>query len=165
MKTRLKEQVRIVEDVEYNGVYTKQEALDLAEKLGLNLIEVNSTENYSVCKIYNIEKDNYKKNKQLKKQKALERSRNKLHEIKLSIDISENDLKHKAKKTLDFLKKSKKVLIKVELRKRNDFKRKHMGEDVIEKFKEILLTINNSVKFSSVQLKTRSWNCEVSNKQ
>lgn len=92
------------------GVVGIREALDLAEKAGLDLVEISPNAEPPVCKILDFGKFKYETKKRLhdakKKQKIIV-----LKEMKFKPNISQGDFDVKLRKIKDFLKEGDKVKI------------------------------------------------------
>lgn len=92
------------------GVMPKAEAMQEAEKAGLDLVQMSYANGIAVCKILNYGKykfDAAKKEKELKKnQKVCE-----LKEIQLSMTIDKRDLEIKAKRGYEFLDDGNKLKV------------------------------------------------------
>lgn len=92
------------------GVMPKAEAMQEAEKAGLDLVQMSYANGIAVCKILNYGKykfDAVKKEKELKKnQKVCE-----LKEIQLSMTIDKRDLEIKAKRGYEFLDDGNKLKV------------------------------------------------------
>lgn len=92
------------------GVVGIREALDLAEKAGLDLVEISPNAEPPVCKILDFGKFKYETKKRLhdakKKQKIVV-----LKEMKFKPNISQGDFDVKLRKIKDFLKEGDKVKI------------------------------------------------------
>lgn len=92
------------------GVVGIREALDLAEKAGLDLVEISPNAEPPVCKILDFGKFKYETKKRLhdakKKQKIVV-----LKEMKFKPNISQGDFDVKLRKIKDFLKDGDKVKI------------------------------------------------------
>ena len=88
----------------------KAEAMDIADKEGLDLVMMSARDGVAVCKILDYGKykfDTIKKEKELKKnQKVVE-----LKEIQLSMTIDKRDLEIKAKRGLEFLSDGNKLKV------------------------------------------------------
>lgn len=93
--------------------YSLDEALSLADELGLDLIKLSETDKYAVCSIMEYTKYLYKIKK---KHKNNSKTVNK--EIKFSVNISDNDIETKLKNIRKMLFKGNRVTIKIELRNR-----------------------------------------------
>ena len=111
-------QVRVVDDQgEMRGVMSTQEALALAEEVGLDLVEVSPNAEPPVCKILDYGKYKYEMQKKAsearKKQKTVE-----LKEIKLRPTIDDHDFAFKMKSATAFLKDGDKVKVSMRFRGR-----------------------------------------------
>jgi translation initiation factor IF-3 len=119
-----------------DGIFTIQEALNLAKKLGLDLIEISNSSSPPVCKIMDFPKfrfDQAKKEKE--KQKNQKTSTTK--EIRLSQNIGENDMLTKARQSAEFLKRGDKVKAVLFFKGRG-IAFKDQGQIVLLKFAEML---------------------------
>jgi len=131
-------QVRLVElpEGQTDGVYSLQDALALAKKLELDLIEISGQVVPSVCKITDFSKfkfDQAKKEKEKQKNQKVSTTK----EIRLSQNIGENDMKTKAKQSVDFLKRGDKVKAVLFFKGRG-IAFKVQGEIVLLKFAEMV---------------------------
>ena len=99
------------------GVISRDEALKIAEKQGLDLVLVAPDAKPPVCKIMDYGKFRYQQEKKQKeakkKQKVIE-----IKEIKLSIKIAQNDINYKVKHAVEFLQDGKHVKFRVFLKGR-----------------------------------------------
>jgi len=107
-KIRIPE-IRVVEGLE-PGIYKTKDALDKAQSLGLDLVEVSPNQRPPICKVLDYGKFLYE---QKKKEKELEKrnreNRVKMKELKFTPNTGENDVKHKLKKAIEFLEDGDKV--------------------------------------------------------
>jgi len=99
------------------GKVSREEALQRARAAELDLVEVAPKERPPVCKIMDFGKYKYEMEKQQRKQRARNKGQD-LKEIRLSLNISENDLLIKIRKTKEFLEKKHKVKITLRLKGR-----------------------------------------------
>lgn len=110
--------------------------MDIADKAGLDLVEISPTANPPVCKIMDFGKyrfETLKKQKEAKKnQKIVE-----LKEIWLSMTIDVGDLAVKAKQTSKFLAAGNKVKVSIRLRGRQNA-HSSIGIDVMMRFFELV---------------------------
>ena len=110
--------------------------MDIADKAGLDLVEISPTANPPVCKIMDFGKyrfETLKKQKEAKKnQKIVE-----LKEIWLSMTIDVGDLAVKAKQTSKFLVAGNKVKVSIRLRGRQNA-HSSIGIDVMMRFFELV---------------------------
>lgn len=131
----------IDEDGSQLGVISRSEALELAEKRGLDLVEVSPNADPPVCKIVDWGKYNYQKTKQLQKSKlnakALE-----VKQMRFGLKISDHDLGVKLRKVTGFLEAGHKVKLTVFFRGRENAHKElgfKLAERVIEMFGETIL--------------------------
>ena len=128
-------EVRCVgEDGEVFGVMSRDEALKLADREGLDLVLIAPNANPPVCKIMNYSKFRYQQEKKLKetkkKQKIIE-----VKEIKLSAKIAQNDINYKVKHAKEFLSEGKHVRFRVFLKGR-EMNTPEIGVALLEKIWE-----------------------------
>ncbi|MCX7656857.1 MAG: translation initiation factor IF-3 [Treponemataceae bacterium] len=133
---RINEQIRvrevrlIGEDGEQKGIVPTQEALRMAQELGLDLVEVAPQANPPVCKILNYGKFKFENEKKIrdskKKQKQL-----KVKEIRMQPKIDEHDLDFKSKHIREFLAEGNKVKVTVRFRGR-ELAHTELGLDVLK---------------------------------
>ncbi len=121
---------------EMRGIISIDEALDIANDAGLDLVNVSPNAEPPVCKILDYGKFRYelqKKDKQNKKnQKVTE-----IKEIRLSPSIEDHDVQVKAKTAAKFLKDGDKLKVSLRFRGRErDFTDK--GYEVMMKFAELV---------------------------
>jgi len=113
------------------GIISRDEALDKAEELGLDLVLIAPDGKPPVCKIMDYGKFKYqeekKKKEAKKKQKTIE-----VKEIKLSVKIAENDISYKIKHAREFLEAGKHVKFRVFLRGR-EMANPDAGKAVLER--------------------------------
>ena len=120
---RVNEQIRVPEvflvDEDGNalGRISRDEALSRARSAELDLVEVSPKAQPPVCKIIDYGKYKYEQEKQAKKQRAKNKAQDQ-KEIRLSLNIEENDLKVKSKKAQEFLEKRHKVKVNLMLKGR-----------------------------------------------
>jgi len=143
LKNRINEQIRVNEvrlvalpEGYTDGIYTIAEALKIAKELGLDLIEISSSEKGSICKIMECSKFQYEMKKKEKDNKKNQKS-GQLKEIGLSPNIGDNDLETKVRKSKEFLKDNDKVKV-VMLFKGRNIAFKDRGEIVMLKFASLL---------------------------
>ena len=138
--TYINEEIRNVEvrcvgeDGEVFGVMSRDEALKLADREGLDLVLIAPNANPPVCKIMNYSKFRYQQEKKLKetkkKQKIIE-----VKEIKLSAKIAQNDINYKVKHAKEFLSEGKHVRFRVFLKGR-EMNTPEIGVALLEKIWE-----------------------------
>jgi len=100
-------EVRVIEGLP-NGVYSKEEALSEAKKLGLDLVLINANASPAVCKIVDFKKFIYQEKMKIK---DLDRNQLKMvmKEVKFTPNIGDNDYEVKKKSVIKFLEKGNKV--------------------------------------------------------
>ena len=101
---------------------TPQEALQIAEKAELDLVEIAPTAKPPVCRVMDFSKYKYD---QAKKEKEARKKQKVIHikEIKLHPQIDQHDYWFKKNHMEKFLKRGDKVKVTVVLRGRQKFKR------------------------------------------
>ncbi len=124
------DEVRCIgDDGKQYGIISLQEALNYAEKAGLDLVLIAPDANPPVCKIMDYGKFKYqqekKKKEAKKKQKKIE-----VKEVKLSVKIAKNDINYKVKHAREFLQEGKHVKFRVFLRGR-EMSHPQAGIDVL----------------------------------
>ncbi|ABV84855.1 Translation initiation factor IF-3 [Rickettsia massiliae MTU5] len=135
-------EVRLVgENGEMHGVVNIREALDMAERAGLDLVEISPNAVPPVCKILDFGKFKYESKKRLhearKKQKIVV-----LKEMKFKPNISIGDFETKLKKIKEFLKDGDKVKISLWFKGR-EILHKEVGQAL---FKRIEIGLAGLVK-------------------
>ncbi|MEC8610343.1 MAG: translation initiation factor IF-3 [Bacteroidota bacterium] len=129
-------ELRLVGENIETGIFTLSQALDLANQMGLDLVEISPKANPPVCKIIDYKKFLYD---QKKKQKLIKANASKtvIKEIRFGPNTEEHDLNFKTKHALKFLEEGSKVKAFVFFRGRSIvFKEK--GEILLLKFAQAL---------------------------
>lgn len=123
------------------GVMVISEAMRLAERAGLDLVEISPNAVPPVCKIIDYGKFKYQ---QTKKEKESKRGQHqsKLKEVKMKPNIDTNDLMVKAKRARRFLEKGDKVRVTCMFRGR-EMAHPEIGKAVVNKFCEELHDVAN----------------------
>lgn len=107
-------QVRVIDqDANQVGVLSIEDALSLADKANLDLVEMAPNANPPVCRICDHDKFRYEQTKKEKKQKVV-----KLKEVKLKPGTSEHDIEFKLKNAREFIAKGNKVKLTLTFRGR-----------------------------------------------
>jgi len=110
---------RLIGDNLTPGIYSRSEALKMAEELGADLVLVNPNQEPQICKISDYGKLLYEEKRKLKDQEKRNRENKvELKEIRFSPTTGEGDLIHKANKAIEFLKNGDKVKLTVQFRGR-----------------------------------------------
>lgn len=99
------------------GVISKEQALEIARRDGLDLVLVAPDAKPPVCKIMDYGKFRYQQEKKQKEAKKKQKIID-VKEIKLSIKIAQNDINYKIKHAKEFIEADKHVKFRVFLRGR-----------------------------------------------
>lgn len=97
------------------GVMQTREALAMAKKAGLDLVEISPTARPPVCRVIDFGKFMYEQSKKTKESKS---STTKLKEVKFRINIDQHDYMTKIRRAEGFLNKGNKLKITLMLRGR-----------------------------------------------
>ena len=129
------------------GTLNTQEAIGIAKKEGLDLIEISPNANPPVCKIIDIGKHKYdlqkKANKAKKKQKIIN-----LKEIKLRPVTEIHDYNFKIRNAQKFLEKGDKVKFTIKFRGR-EMQHTHLGDELMNRI------INDTAKLGKIEIKPK----------
>ena len=135
------------------GVLSTKEALHLAEKEGLDLIEIAPNTKPPVCKI--IDKGKYKYDLQKKANKAKKKQKiSELKEIKLRPGTEIHDYNFKIKNAQKFLSKKDKVKFTVRFKGR-EMQHHHLGMELLKRVEDDLKEVGKlelSPKFEGRQM-------------
>lgn len=116
------------------GIMSREEALDLAEKSKLDLVEISPNATPPVAKVLDYGKYRYELQKRRKEAKKKQKTIQ-VKEIRLSTFIEEHDVLVKAKTACKFLKDGDKVKVSLRFRGRErDYVNK--GREVMNSFAE-----------------------------
>ncbi len=128
--------VRIVGDNVETDIYPLREAIEIANNLDLDLVEISPTANPPVCKVVDYNKFLYQ---QKKKQKEVKAKTVKIivKEIRFGPNTDEHDFNFKLKHAMKFLESGAKVKADVFFKGRN-IMYKEKGEIVLLKFADAL---------------------------
>jgi len=131
------------------GVVTRNEALTMAEHVGLDLVEVAPGADPPVCKILDYGKYKYeeqkKKNEARKKQKVIE-----VKEIKLRPGIDQHDYDVKMRSMVSFIGEGDKVKVTMRFRGR-ELAHQELGMNVLMRVKDDLDTIAKVEQFPRME--------------
>ncbi|MDX9860034.1 MAG: translation initiation factor IF-3 [Rhodospirillales bacterium] len=124
--------IRLVDaDGEMVGVVSVQEGLEMAQEVGLDLVEVSPAADPPVCKILDYGKFKYaeqkKRNEARKKQKVIE-----IKELKMRPGIEEHDYQTKMRSMFRFLDEGDKVKITIRFRGR-EMAHQDLGARVLDR--------------------------------
>ncbi|MCQ2384074.1 MAG: translation initiation factor IF-3 [Paludibacteraceae bacterium] len=127
------QEVRLVGDnIEHPGVYTFARAMELAEELELDLVEISASANPPVCKIIDYQKFLYQQKKHEKEMKA-KSVKVVIKEIRFGPQTDEHDYNFKLRHAEEFLKTGNKVKASVFFRGRS-IMFKEQGEVLLLRF-------------------------------
>lgn len=111
----------MIDEAEGNlGILSREEALLMAQKRGLDLIEIAPTAKPPVAKITSFDKFRYQKEKEFKKQRVGQKTSG-LKQVRITARAAKNDLEIRAKKADEFLSEGHKVEIMLVLRGREKY--------------------------------------------
>ncbi len=101
-------EIRLVGDNVEQGVYPIKEALQIAEDLGLDLVEISPTANPPVCRVVDYQKFLYQQKKKQKEQRA-KAVKVVVKEIRFGPQTDDHDYNFKLKHAKSFLEEGAKV--------------------------------------------------------
>lgn len=113
------------------GIVNTYEALQMAEEVGLDLVEIVPSSTPPVCKIMNFGKFRYDQSKREKENKKAQHQI-KVKEIKLKPNIDPHDLETKTRHAREFLLHGDKVKISCMFRGR-EMMHPELGEKIVQK--------------------------------
>ncbi|ETZ07594.1 translation initiation factor IF-3 [Holospora obtusa F1] len=102
------------------GIFSFRDALDMARKQNLDLVEIASTAEPPVCKICDYGRMIYQEKKR-KAELQKKQQRVSIKEIQLTQKTQENDYKVKLKRAIEFLQEGDKVQLVVQIKGRCQF--------------------------------------------
>lgn len=103
-------QVRIVGDNVESKICKIEEALKIAEDLGVDLVEINSKSHPIICKLIRYDKFLYEEKKKTKEiEKKNRENRIEVKELRFSPNTDTHDIEFKTKHAINFLKEGDKV--------------------------------------------------------
>ncbi|MFY9589582.1 translation initiation factor IF-3 [Rickettsia endosymbiont of Halotydeus destructor] len=146
--------VRLVgENGEMHGIVSIREAIEAAEKAGLDLVEISPNAEPPVCKILDFGKFKYESKKRVhdarKKQRVIV-----LKEMKFKPNISQGDFDVKVRKIKEFLKDGDKVKISLWFKGR-EIIHNELGKKLFERIEtelEGLAKIDQAAKMEGKQI-------------
>jgi translation initiation factor IF-3 len=134
-------------------VFTKQEALSLAQEQGLDLVEISPDAKPPVAKIVDWGKFNYQRTKQLQKNKKNAKNLE-MKQMRFGLKIGEHDLAIKMNKVIKFLEAGHKVKLTIFYRGR-ELAHKEIGfklaDKVIADFGDTIV-VDQAPQFAGKQL-------------
>lgn len=148
------DRVRVVdEEGKQVGILPLREALEKAQKIGLDLVEIAPTASPPVCKIIDFKKFKYLESKKAREARK-KAKKGEVKEIRLSPFIAKKDLEFRLGRAEEFLKEGDKVKVTVRFFGRQ-ITRKEFGYELLKKFiKDLsyLSTIEQEPRFVGRQL-------------
>lgn len=129
------------------GVMTPREALERAEEVGLDLVEIAPNAEPPVCRIIDYGKFRYQQTKREKESKKSQHQI-KVKEIKLKPTIDEHDFRVKIRKAKEFIEKGNKVRLSCIIRGRETQRHGEMSEKIVNRFCEELGDIGAPESFA-----------------
>ncbi|MDZ7793730.1 MAG: translation initiation factor IF-3 [Spirochaetia bacterium] len=123
-------EVRVIDHEDKQlGVMPTPQAIELAQEVGADLVEVAPQANPPVCKILDYGKYKFELEKKRKEGKKKQKQL-KLKEIRMQPKIEKHDLEFKTKHVSDFLEEGNKVKVTVRFRGR-EMAHTELGRDVL----------------------------------
>lgn len=131
------------------GVLSLKEALDLAQKEGVDLIEISPNTNPPIVKIADYGKYQYEQNKKQKKAKAGSKP-SETKAIQIKIGTGDNDLALKARKASEWLREGHRIKVELFLSGRS----KYMPDPFLkERMDRVLHLITENYKIAEAYKK------------
>lgn len=111
-------EIRLIdEEGEQLGVVSTQQALEMAEEKGLDLVKIQPAAKPPVCKLMDYDKYRYEQARRERENRKNQRVVD-VKEVQLSATIEENDVNTKAKMAIRFLQGGDKVKVSIRFRGR-----------------------------------------------
>ncbi len=101
-----------------SDVMRRNDALNLAQEMGLDLVEVGPDQNPPVVRVMDYGKFKFDQSKRAKEARKASRATSQLKKVRLTAKIAENDVTQKTKRVLGFLQDGAKVQVFVRFRGR-----------------------------------------------
>ena len=131
-KIRGVNEVRLIGDNVEQGIYSFQKAMQIADDMNLDLVEIAATANPPVCRIVDYQKFLYAQKKKQKEAKA-NAKKQEVKEIRFGPQTDDHDYNFKLKHATEFLKDGNKVKAYVFFRGRS-IVFKEQGELLLARF-------------------------------
>lgn len=139
----------IGENGEKFGIVLLNEAIEMGEEKGLDVVCVSESAKPIICKLMNYGKHKFEQQKREKE--ARKRSKQiEIKEIRVSSTIGENDLAYRIKNAKAFIENDNKVKVTLRFRGREIAKRE-LGKEVLEKFAKELSDVAQIEKEPSME--------------
>ncbi|CAL4318872.1 Translation initiation factor IF-3 [Buchnera aphidicola (Pterocallis alni)] len=132
---------------EFIGIVPIEEALQHAQDLELDLVQISANANPCVCRIMDYGKFLYKKNKNLKEQRKKHKALQ-IKEIKFRPNTHQNDYQVKLKNLIRFLNKGNKVKVTLRFRGR-EMAHNYIGIKILNKIRSDLINFSITEYFPS----------------
>ncbi|MEN7538507.1 translation initiation factor IF-3 [Aurantiacibacter flavus] len=127
--------VRVIDDQGENiGVMYTNEAIEQAQELGLNLVEVSPNADPPVCKFLDVGKHRYEAQKKANAQRKTQKTQD-IKEIKMRPNIDDHDYDVKMKAMHKFIDNGDKVKVTLRFRGR-EMAHQHLGMDLLKRVQE-----------------------------
>ena len=126
---RFKGNVRIVGDGIESKVVSMTEANEIADEMGLDLVEIQGKLEIPIIRICNYEKMLYELKKAAKKNKQTIKP---LKEIQLSVNIAKHDLETKANNARKFIEDGSRVRVTLSMKGRELTRREENKKSILE---------------------------------
>ena len=128
--------VRVIDHEGENiGVMFTREAVEQANELGLNLVEVSPNADPPVCKFLDVGKYKYEAQKKANLARKSQKTQE-IKEIKMRPNIDDHDFDVKMKKVFDFLEEGDKVKMTMRFRGR-EMSHTQLGLNVLQRVAEL----------------------------
>lgn len=114
------------------GVVPRDDALQAAKKMGLDLVEISASARPPVCRILDFGKYMYEQSKKQKENKAKGTTSSKIKEVKFRVRTEEHDYLTKLRHGEEFLYKGNKLKLSLMFRGREN-EHKNLGIEVVGK--------------------------------
>ncbi len=124
-----------------HGIYPVEQALQMAQQRGLDLVEIAGQTDPPVVKIMDFGKYRYEQQKKEKEQRKKQARTSEMKEIRFRPNTDDHDFDFKAKHAREFLAEGHKVKAWVQFRGR-DIVYKDRGEAMLAKFVEELSDVS-----------------------
>lgn len=114
------------------GVVTRDEALEAAKAVGLDLVEISPNARPPVCRVLDFGKYMYELSKRQKENKAKASSSSKIKEVKFRVRIDEHDYMTKLRRAEHFLYKGSKLKLSLMFRGR-EMEHTELGFEIVRR--------------------------------
>jgi translation initiation factor IF-3 len=126
------------------GIIPLQQALELAQKVNLDLVLMNENMQPPLCRVTDYSKYRYEQEKKLKEKTHKQRTLNELKTIKLGMTIQKHDMEVWLKKALEWLTAGHRVHITLVIEGRQTEGTAEMAQGVLNQFSSTLATISTT---------------------